>query len=80
MCTLTTKEASLTDVVKVRLSKEQLKTELKLPPAAEIVAALADETMLILWIKHPQAPKRADETTATYEVQQLADIRAWGEY
>jgi hypothetical protein len=74
-----TKEADLTDVVKVRLSRQQLKDELKLPSAAEIVAAMVNETVLVLWVKHPQAPKRGDETEATFEVK-LSDIRTWGEY
>ena len=69
----------MTDVVKVRLDREQLKHELTLPPAAEVVAAMVNDTVLVLWIKHPQAPNRADETEATFEVS-LSDIRTWGEY
>lgn len=69
----------MTDVVKVKLDKAQLKHELQLPPVAEVVAAMVNDTVLVLWIKHPQAPRRADESEATFEVE-LADIRTWGEY
>lgn len=63
---------------KIRLNRDQLKEELKLPPQAEIMAATVLDTDLVLFIRHPQAPE-LDERGATPELT-LGDIRCLGEY
>lgn len=63
----------VTNVVKIKLSKEQLRDELRLPPAAEIMAATVMDTELIVWVKHPQAPgHNPDGTTPEFT---LSDLR-----
>ena len=57
----------------MRLNREQLKQELRLPPAAKILAATVLDTELVLFIEHPQAPD-LDERGVTPELT-LSEIR-----
>jgi len=65
------------NVTKVKLNKDQLARELRLPAEAEILAAASIDTELVLFIKHPQAPVAG--ATSVAPSMSLDDVRSWGE-